>query len=239
VREGEESVTGGDAAAQRRLIDEVITETAQTASWTGRERLSGAVLAALAAVPRHAFVPRCETLFAYENRPLGIGFGQTISQPFIVAIMSELLDLTPGDRVLEVGTGSGYQSAVLAELAAHVFSIEVIADLAEEAMQRFAALGITNIAVRLGDGFAGWPEEAPFEAIIVTAAPTEIPPALVAQLAIGGRLVIPVGPAGETQMLYRCVKRYDGSLEQVPRLPVAFVPMLPAETPEGYRRVRR
>lgn len=213
--------------AQNDLLQQIASDAAETARWTGRALLSPGVMDAMREVPRHAFVPAHERLFAYDNRPLGIGFGQTISQPYIVAVMTELLDLTPRDRVLEVGTGSGYQTAVLARLAHMVYSLEVIPALATTARTRLAALGYTNILVREGDGFAGWPEEAPFDAIIVTAAPEAIPPALVQQLVTAGRLVIPVGPLGDTQMLYRCCKRADGTLEMERKLPVAFVPMVP------------
>jgi protein-L-isoaspartate(D-aspartate) O-methyltransferase len=165
---------------------------------------------------------------AYDNRPLSIGFGQTISQPYIVAVMTDLLDLAPEDRVLEIGTGSGYQTAVLAHLARKVYSIELVPELAATAADLLARLGCNNVQMRQGDGYAGWPQAAPFDAIIVTAAPPDIPPALVDQLHIGGRLVIPIGEPGETQFLYRCVKRPDGTLERSCMLPVAFVPMLPA-----------
>lgn len=183
---------------------------------------------ALADVPRHLFVPENMREAAYDNRPLPIGFGQTISQPFIVAVMTDLLDLAPADRVLEIGTGSGYQTAVLARLAGTVYSIELVSELAAAASKILARLGCDNVRMRQGDGYAGWPEEAPFDAVIVTAAPPEIPPALVDQLRVGGRLVVPIGEVGETQYLYRCLKRPDGTLEKSCMLPVAFVPMLPA-----------
>lgn len=212
--------------AQEDLLHLIARDAKETASWTGREAFSPQVMAALRQVQRQDFVPPLSRSFAFENRPLGIGFGQTISQPYIVALMTDLLDLTPDDRVLEVGTGCGYQTAVLARLARQVYSIEVIPALADAARRRLADLGYGNITVRMGDGYAGWPEEAPFEAIIVTAAPPAIPPELIRQLAVGGRLVIPVGPEGDRQLLYRCCKRSDGSLEQQAMLPVAFVPMV-------------
>jgi protein-L-isoaspartate(D-aspartate) O-methyltransferase len=183
---------------------------------------------AIARVPRHEFVPLLERPFAYDNRPLAIGHGQTISQPYIVAIMSDLLDLTPADTVLEIGTGCGYQAAVLAELAGRVVTLELVPDLAEQARRRLARLGYGNVDVHHGDGFRGCPEEAPFDAIIVTAAPAVLPPALPEQLKVGGRLVIPIGPRGDAQMLYRCVKQADGTLLKEPKLPVAFVPMVPS-----------
>ncbi len=187
---------------------------------------SNRVMRAMARVPRHEFVPEREMPYAYANRPLGIGHGQTISQPYIVAVMTDLLDLRGNDRVLEVGTGCGYQAAVLAETAGHVYTIEFVPELAELARVRLQRLGYRNVTVRGGDGYGGWPEEAPFDAIIVTAAPPEIPPVLVEQLVTGGRMVIPVGLRNETQMLYRCVKEADGTLSKETKLPVAFVPMV-------------
>lgn len=182
-------------------------------------------MAALAKVPRQRFVPDAQQRFAHENRPLTIGHGQTISQPYIVAVMTDLLDLAPTARVLEIGTGCGYQTAVLAEIAARVHSIEVIAELAEAAAARLAELGYDNIEVRHGNGWRGWPEAAPFDAIIVTAAAPDWPAQLSEQLVTGGRLVIPIGPPGGTQWLYRGVKREDGTLDRQQVLPVAFVPM--------------
>ncbi len=190
-------------------------------------------MAALADVPRHLFVPASMRDVAYDNRPLPIGFGQTISQPYIVAVMTDLLDLTPEDRVLEIGTGSGYQTAVLARLAGTVYTIELVPELAETASKLLARLGSDNVHMRRGDGYAGWPEAAPFDAIIVTAAPPDVPPALAEQLGIGGRLVLPIGEPGGTQFLYRCVKRPDGSLDKACMLPVAFVPMLPMPGDRG------
>jgi protein-L-isoaspartate(D-aspartate) O-methyltransferase len=162
---------------------------------------------------------------AYDNRPLPIGHGQTISQPFVVALMTELLDLEPDDTVLEVGTGSGYQAAVLAELAGTVCSIEVIPELAHTAANALGSEGCTNVLLRTGDGGLGWPERAPFDAIIVTAAAPEIPPALVAQLRIGGRMVIPVGPRHGDQELVLLTKDTAGEVTQRNVLPVAFVPL--------------
>jgi protein-L-isoaspartate(D-aspartate) O-methyltransferase len=220
------STDGPPSERHRRLLDEIAAEAYETREWTGRAYLADKVMRALAAVPRDRFVDAWERPFAFDNRPLGIGHGQTISQPFIVAVMTDLLDLEPEDRVLEIGTGSGYQAAVLSLLAAKVYTIEVVPELAAEARRRFDALGYANIEARVGDGWQGWPEAAPFDAIIVTAAPPEVPPVLVEQLRVGGRLVIPVGPLHETQMLYRCVKRADGRLDMQRKLPVAFVPMI-------------
>ena len=215
------------ARAQRRLLAEIANEAAETQSWTGRAAFSDRVMQAIARVPRHEFVPVPERPFAYENRPLAIDHGQTISQPYIVAVMTDLLDLEPTDKVLEIGTGCGYQAAVLAELAARVVSLEVVPELAERARSRLARLGYDNVEAMIGDGFHGCPQEAPFDAIIATAAPNALPPALAEQLAVGGRLVIPIGPRGDTQMLYRCVKQADGTLYEERKLRVAFVPMLP------------
>jgi len=212
--------------ARRLLLAQIADEAADTESWTGRRQFSPRVMAAMARVPRHRFVGRYDQGSAYDNRPLAIGHGQTISQPYIVAAMTDLLDLESDHRVLEIGTGCGYQAAVLAELAADVYSIEVVPALAEAARERLARLGYANVHVRHGDGFRGWPEEAPFDAIIVTAAPLDIPPSLPEQLKTGGRLVIPTGPRGGTQMLWRCVRRADGTLDCQRKLPVAFVPMV-------------
>jgi protein-L-isoaspartate(D-aspartate) O-methyltransferase len=214
--------------AQRRLLEEIAKEAGETECWTGRAAFSDNVMRAIAQVPRHEFVPLLERPFAYDNRPLAIGHGQTISQPYIVAVMTDLLDLAPSDKILEIGTGCGYQAAVLAELAGRVVSLEVVPDLAEQARRRLSRLGYGNIDVHLGDGFRGCPEEAPFDAIIVTAAPADLPGALAEQLEVGGRLVIPIGPRGDAQMLYRCVKQADGTLLKEPKLPVAFVPMVPS-----------
>lgn len=210
---------------RRALLDEIEAETAQTADWTGRERLSDRVRAALQGVRREAFVPAGETAFAYCNAPLPIGHGQTISQPFIVAIMTELLDLAPDAVVLEVGTGSGYQAAVLAELVRRVFTIEVVPELAAGAREALAREGYENVEVRVGDGALGWPEHAPFDAIIVTAAALEVPPALIAQLKPGGRLIVPVGPPGYEQRLILVEKDAAGAVTRRNLLPVAFVPL--------------
>ena len=210
----------------QRLIEQIEKEARETANWTGRAEFSTRVMAAMVKVPRHTFVPAAECPSAYANRPLSIGFGQTISQPYIVALMTDLLDLGPSDTVLEIGTGCGYQSAVLAEVADTVCSLELVPELAAHATSCLRKLGYTSIEVRVGNGFKGWPFSIGFEAIIVTAAPPEIPGALVEQLSVGGRIVIPVGEPHETQTLYRCVKQTDGSLAKERKLPVAFVPMI-------------
>ncbi len=183
------------------------------------------VLAAMSKVPRHLFVPEAYRPLAYADGPLPIGQGQTISQPYIVAFMTEALGLSPSDRVLEVGTGSGYQAAVLAELVREVYSIEIIPELGNSAGKRLEKLGYRNVAVRIGDGYLGWPEKAPFDAIIVTAAAGRIPEPLVAQLKDGGTLCIPVGPAGSVQSLIRITKRGDRT-EREDLLPVRFVPLV-------------
>ncbi len=181
------------------------------------------VLAAMETVPRHLFVPEGERNRAYVDRPLPIGKGQTISQPYIVALMTSLLEVGPGDRVLEVGTGSGYQAAVLAKLVRDVYSIEIIKPLGERARRTLTQLGYRNVHLRVGDGYAGWPSAAPFDGIIVTAAPPSIPDPLLQQLKTGGKLVIPVGDS--YQDLLVLTKRRDGGFDRRNVLPVLFVPM--------------
>jgi protein-L-isoaspartate(D-aspartate) O-methyltransferase len=176
-------------------------------------------------VPRHAFVPAELLARAYEDGALPIGYGQTISQPFIVALMTLAVDPRPGDRVLEIGTGSGYQAAVLSGLVAEVYSMELVAPLARRAETELRRQGCANVRVRAGDGYLGWPEAAPFDAILVTCAPEHIPPALVAQLRVGGRMILPVGPAGQAQELI-LLRRTPKGLERQSVLPVRFVPMV-------------
>lgn len=214
------------AEARWRLMEEIEAEARETQGWTGRATYSPRVMAAMAKVPRHEFVDPRNRPMAYINRPLAIGHEQTISQPYIVAVMTDLLDLGPDDRVLEVGTGSGYQAAVLAEVAGRVYTVEIVRELGEEVARRLRELGYDNIETRIGNGYEGWPEEAPFDAVMVTSAPPQIPMALMDQLKPGGRMVVPVGFRNETQMLYRCVKREDGTLDKERKLPVAFVPMV-------------
>ena len=219
-----------DFAAQRaRLVEEVDALYAETRAETGLPRMSPAVRAAMGKVERHRLVPPGEAARAYRNHPLPIGAGQTISQPYIVALSTDLLDLQPGDKVLDVGTGSGYQAAVLAEIAERVYSIEIIESLGKEAAGRLKDLGYGNIEVKIGDGYQGWPEKVPFDAIVVTAAAPEVPPALVAQLKPGGRMVVPVGADGGMQTLKLVVKRPDGTLEQRNVLAVRFVPLVPGK----------
>jgi protein-L-isoaspartate(D-aspartate) O-methyltransferase len=216
-----------DYAARRKAMVEVIAEIARdTGVESGRPRFAKAVMAAMEKVPRHRFVPAIETAFAYSDRPLPIGHGQTISQPFMVALMTDLLDLKPHYRVLEIGTGCGYQAAVLAEIAREVYTIEIVAPLAQEAAVRLAALGYRNVSARAGDGYRGWPEHAPFDAIIVTAAAPAVPPALVEQLKPGGRLVIPVGAQWEPQQLLIIDKDAAGATTTRRILGVRFVPLV-------------
>jgi len=182
-------------------------------------------LEALRKVPRHEFVPEHLVRFAYEDRPLPIEHGQTISQPYIVAAMTELLGVKPGDVVLEVGSGSGYQAAVLAEFVGHVYTIEIIPELARTCAERLSRLGYTNVTVKAGDGYAGWPEHAPFDGIIVTAGAPHVPQPLIEQLKPGARMVIPVGLATEVQHLMLIEKLADGTIQQRSVMPVRFVPL--------------
>ncbi len=214
-------------AAHARLLEEIQADARRTENFTGRRAFSEAVMTAMAQVPRHEFLAPEDAAVAYINRPQGIGFGQTISQPYIVAVMSDLLDLKPDQTVLEIGTGSGYQTAVLAKLCRHVYSLETVETLANDARARLARLGIDNVEVRHGDGFKGWPEAAPFDAIMVTAAPEKIPAALCDQLKVEGRIIIPVGPIHANQILKVGYKDKGGSMHFTSTLPVAFVPMMP------------
>lgn len=208
------------AAARARMVEQQIR---------ARGVADPLVLEAMAAVPRHLFVPSDLVPSAYADQPLPIGHEQTISQPYIVALMTELAGLARNERVLEVGTGSGYQAAVLAEIADSVYTIEIVEPLATEAAERLRRLGYANVRVRCGDGYRGWPERAPFDAIVVTAAPDHVPQPLIDQLALGGKLVIPVGSA--LQELLEVTKTADGVVERRV-LPVRFVPM----TGEAQRR---
>ena len=209
----------------RKLLQEIEAELADIGGWYGRQSLDPRVLDAIASVPREAFVPPEEEPYAYANMPLPIGHGQTISQPFIVAVMTDLLQPGAEHIVLEVGTGSGYQAAVLGKLVKQVYSIEVVAALAEQARARLARLGCTNVEVRHGDGYDGWPEHAPFDGIIVTAAAPFVPPPLIQQLKNGGRMVIPVDEGIEGQDLLLIEKHATGQVTSRNMLPVAFVPL--------------
>jgi protein-L-isoaspartate(D-aspartate) O-methyltransferase len=213
------------AAARQRMLAEVETDMRDTARSTGRDRLDPRVAAAIGRVPRHRFVPAQLADRAYENRPLPIGHEQTISQPFIVALMTELVDPKPDDRVLEIGTGSGYQAAVLAELVARVYTIEIVRPLGEQAAALLKSLGYRNVETRIGDGYLGWPEAAPFDAIVVTAAPEHMPQPLIDQLAPGGRLIAPVGSRFGVQTLQLLRKDAQGRAVTRSVLEVRFVPL--------------
>ncbi|HSA89442.1 MAG TPA: protein-L-isoaspartate(D-aspartate) O-methyltransferase [Burkholderiales bacterium] len=221
---------GQDFAAQRaRMVAEVESMYAETRPETGLPAMSPAVRRAMGKVERHRLVPGGEAARAYRNHPLPIGSGQTISQPYIVALSADLVQPKPGDVVLEVGTGSGYQAAVLAEIVSRVYTIEIIPALGNEARRRLEQLGYGNIEVKIGDGYAGWPEKAPFDGIVVTAAAPRVPQALVDQLRPGGRMVIPVGGTGDVQFLKLLTKRADGGVEEKKVLPVRFVPLVPGK----------
>ena len=219
------TATASDSrAAERHQMVEVIERMRLSMeSGAGQTAFNPEVLAALRTVPRHEFVPSGLSSIAYTNQPLLIGLGQTISQPFIVALMTDLLQVKPGDRVLEIGTGSGYQAAVLSLLAQEVYSIEIVPELGKTAAATLSRLGYSNVVTRIGDGYQGWEEHSPFDAIMVTAAPNHVPPALIAQLKRGGRLVIPVGEL--YQELVVVEKAADGTANTSRILPVRFVPL--------------
>ena len=209
------------------MVSEVEAMYADTRAETGLAAMSPRVRAALGKVERHRLVPPAQRVLAYRNHPLPIGSGQTISQPYIVALSTDLLNLRPTDFVLEIGTGSGYQAAVLAEIVRRVYSIEILESLAVTARKNLEQLRYKNIEILVGDGYQGWPEKAPFDAILVTAAAPQVPPALVAQLKPGGRMVIPVGSSGGIQYLMLIEKRADGGINERRVLPVRFVPLVP------------
>ena len=213
---------GPDYAAERQaMVDVIAAYVLFSAEQIDKSRLDGRVMAAMRKVRRHDFVPLELRPIAYENTPLPIGCGKTISQPFIVALMTDLLEIQEGDRVLELGTGLGYQAAIVAELAGRVYTVEIIEDLAREARRRLTAAGYDNIEFRIGDGGQGWLEHAPFDRIIVTAAPELIPPALIQQLKPGGRMVIPAG-LEDDQKLMRVDKDETGKLHTKEIIPVRF-----------------
>ena len=212
--------------ACRSLLQQIDSELAGLGPLYGQIGLDPRVLEAMAAVPREEFVSADEIPYAYANIPLPIGYGQTISQPFIVALMTNLLRPQPSHVILEVGTGCGYQAAVLSKLVRQVYSIEVVEPLAETARARLLRLGFTNVAVRCGDGYDGWSDHAPFDGVIVTAAAPFIPEALVEQLANGGRMVMPVDRGSEGQMLLLLEKNSSGEVQSHDVLPVAFVPLV-------------
>jgi len=213
------------AVARERLVREVEADVRQTSGYLGTDRLDPEVMRALRSVPRERFVPKDLRDRAYGNHPLPIGNGQTISQPYIVAVMSQLAGVSAGSRVFELGTGSGYQAAVLAEMGAEVYTVEIVPKLAQRATVVLRELGYEKVHVRAGDGYLGWPEAAPFDAVVVTAAGPEIPQSLVEQLSVGGRLVMRLGEAWQHQTLIVATKQPDGSLRQRDVLPVRFVPI--------------
>jgi protein-L-isoaspartate(D-aspartate) O-methyltransferase len=226
------SVNAADpfAGARTRMIHEIVDDVRSTSRDTGRATLDPRVLDALRTIPRHLFVPENLRNAAYANRPLPIGHGQTISQPYIVALMTDLLRVDRDDVVLEIGTGSGYQAAILSPLVKQVHTVEIIAPLAQQAKARLQSLGYKNVIVRHADGYNGWKEAAPFDAIIVTAAATHIPPPLIQQLKPGGRMIIPVGGPFATQSLMLVEKTKAGKVRTRQVLPVVFVPLTRPET---------
>ncbi len=210
---------------RREMVEQVATHATIAGDQTGRELLDDRVLTAMRKVPRHAFVPKPLKPLAYIDSPLPIGFGKTISQPFIVALMLDLLQPQPDDRVLEVGTGLGYQAAVLGDLVAAVYTVEIISELAGEATTRMGELGYTNVQIRVGDGGQGWPDHAPFDKVIVAAAPELMPAPLLNQLKPGGRMVIPAG-IPDVQQLMLVEKDDRGRIDTTEVLPVRFAPMV-------------
>jgi protein-L-isoaspartate(D-aspartate) O-methyltransferase len=213
------------ASPRRQMVQEIALHATYAGPTTGRAALNEQVMEVMGKVPRHAFVPAPLRSVAYADTPLPIGCEKTISQPYIVALMTDLLEVQPDDVVLEIGTGLGYQAAVLAELVKHVYSIEIIEDLADEARKRLKHLGYTNVTTKLGDGCLGWPEHAPFDAIVVTAAPDLIPPALIGQLKPGARIVIPTGISLDAQQLTVVEKDSNGRSATKEILPVSFSPL--------------
>lgn len=208
------------------MVRTIEAEVKETSRWIGKKSLDPRVMEAMRNVPRHEFVPPDMAGVAYRNEPLPIGFGQTISQPYIVALMTDLLAPEADAVVLEIGTGCGYQTAILSELVKQVYTIEVINDLGEQAKQRLLRLGYSNIEFRIGDGYHGWPESAPFNAIMVTAAAASIPDSLVEQLKPGGSMAIPVGTGSSGQTLVQVSKDRAGVVRTKDILPVAFVPLI-------------
>ncbi len=216
-----------DSLVDRRqaLLEEITRDFELLGESTGTGPLDPAVAQALRSVPRERFVPAAQRTDAYDNRPLPIGYGQTISQPLIVALMTQLLAIEAGDKVFELGTGSGYQAAVLAQMGARVWSMEIVPELGKRAARVLAEQGYDKVRIRVGDGYEGWQEQAPFDAVIVTAAGSHIPPPLVRQLAPGGRMLIPVGGRFMVQQLVLVSKDLDGEVSTRSGLPVRFVPI--------------
>ncbi|UCG78698.1 MAG: protein-L-isoaspartate(D-aspartate) O-methyltransferase [Nitrospirota bacterium] len=213
------------SAMKEQMIREITSDMKFTGRQTGRETLRPGVLRAMRNVPRHEFVPPRSRAVAYRNHPLPIGHGQTISQPYVVALMTDLMELDGDEAVLEIGTGSGYQAAILSGLAKEIYTIEIIKELGEEARQRLDRLGYGNVKVKTGDGYFGWKEHAPFDAIIVTCASGHVPPPLIDQLKPGGKIVIPVGGVYSVQMLMVISKDMKGDIRSRQVIPVRFVPM--------------
>lgn len=226
TRKGRSTEPSGDGCARAALLAEIAEEAAATAIYTGRDAFSEKVMSAISRVPRERFIGPGQEPLAYVNGPLPIGYGQTISQPYIVALMTDLLDLKPGHRVLEVGTGSGYQTAILAELEVEVFSLEIVPKLARRSAERLAALGYKGLHLEEGDGSCGWPDAAPFDRILAAAAAAAVPQPLIDQLAPAGRMLIPIGAEPLGQMLTLFEKDSDGTVRGNPILPVAFVPLI-------------
>ncbi|HET7635839.1 MAG TPA: protein-L-isoaspartate(D-aspartate) O-methyltransferase [Burkholderiales bacterium] len=217
---------------QRQLLDEIAAEALLVSQQTGRPEFSACVLGVIKRVPRHEFVPVELKFHAYVNSPLPIGYDKTISQPFIVALMTDLLDIDPQHVVLEIGTGAGYQAAVLAELAKHVYTLDIVEELAASARRRLDRLGYKNVTVGQGNGYYGWPEHAPYDGIIVTTAPDLIPPPLLAQLKPGGKMIIPAGIADHQQLML-VEKQSDGSFSTRNVLPVRFSELESGEDVRG------
>lgn len=211
--------------ARRKMVREIAADVRATSSYINKKELDSRVMSVMGTVERHKFVPASEQSWAYANQPLPIGHGQTISQPYIVALMTDLVGIDPGDKVLEIGTGSGYQAAVLSEMGAEVCTIEIIEPLARQASKRLQELRYDRVKTRHGDGYYGWEEEAPFDAIVVTAAAGHIPPPLIRQLKPGGVMIIPVGSRFLVQQLVLVVKDSEGSITTRQILPVRFVPL--------------
>lgn len=211
--------------ARQTMVQIIRKDVQATSLYLDKEALDSRVMTAMGKVPRHEFIPPQERRYAYDNRPLPIGHGQTISQPYMVAVMTDLLKIGPKDRVLEIGTGSGYQAAILAELVDRVYTIEIIEPLGEQARSRLQRIGYDNVQVRIGDGYYGWKKHAPFNAIVVTAAANHIPPPLIRQLKPGGRMVIPVGSRFLVQQLVLVAKDATGKVTTRQILPVRFVPL--------------
>lgn len=211
--------------ARRQLVQVIEADVRETSQYLDKQALDPRVMKTMGKVLRHEFVPTAEQRFAYLNQPLPIGYGQTISQPYIVAVMTDLLKPASDHKVLEIGTGSGYQAAILAELVEQVYSIEIIKPLGEQAMRRLSRLGYQNVTTRIGDGYYGWEADAPFDAIVVTAAASHIPPPLIKQLKVGGRMVIPVGSRFMIQQLLLVTKEEGNKITTRQILPVRFVPL--------------